>query len=117
MNYARNKYGNHRVEVDGIKFDSKKEAERWLVLKDKERLGRICNLRRQVTYLLIPRQTRSDGKVERKCTYIADFVYTDVWKDKEIVEDVKSEITRKQPEYIIKRKLMLKVCGIEISEV
>lgn len=115
----KNKYKNSKVVIDGIRFDSKKEAGRYIVLKSLEKDGKIFGLRRQVKYLLIPTQyevpdeKKKKRKVlERECSYYADFVY---YKDgKIIVEDTKGV---KTPEYIIKRKLMLYVYGIRIKEV
>ena len=106
------KYGNKNVVVDGIQFDSKREARRYLDLKAMEIAGLIQNLRLQVKYELIPAQ-RIDGKVvERSCDYVADFVYDQ--NGEAIVEDTKGHRTK---DYIIKRKLMLHVHGIRIREV
>lgn len=109
------KYRNRKVTANGITYDSKKEARRHEELMLLENTGQITNLERQVKYVLIPSQ-RIDGKVvEREVGYVADFRYT---KDgKVVVEDVKSEITRKEPKYIIKRKLMLYIHGIRVKEV
>ena len=109
----RNKYHATKVTVDGIKFDSKKEAKRYQELKLLEKAGEIHELQRQVKFRLLPSQ-RIDGKViERECTYIADFVYFDGNNNK-IVEDTKGVRT---PEYVIKRKMMLYFYGIRIKEV
>lgn len=106
------KYGNKKVIVDGITFDSKREASRYQELKLLEKAGAIQDLQMQVKYVLIPSQ-RIEGKVvERECTYIADFVYTE--NEQTVVEDTKGFKTK---DYIIKRKLMLFVHGIRISEV
>ena len=106
------KYRNKKVVVDGIVFDSKKEARRYTELLLLERAGAIRELRRQVKFELIPSQ-RYDGKVvERPCSYVADFVYRE--KGNLIVEDTKGFRTT---DYIIKRKLMLWVHGIRIKEV
>ena len=105
------KYKSKKTVVDGIEFDSKKEAEVWLILKQKEKLGEIENLRRQEKYLLTPKQ---DG--ERAMHYISDFSYYDRAKDKEVVVDVKSDFTRKLAIYIAKRKLMLWFHDIKILE-
>lgn len=106
------KYHAEKTELDGIVFDSKKEAQRYAELKLLERSGAIHNLQRQVRYELIPAQ-KTDGKtVERACHYIADFVYED--NGKTVVEDVKGYRTK---EYVLKRKLMLQVHGIEVREV
>lgn len=125
-----NKYGNKKVVIDGEIFDSKREARRYQELKLLERCGAIYNLKRQVTYELIPAQREKstrvytkgrkkgqpiEGKViEKAVTYIADFVYKDNVAGKEIVEDTKGMRTR---DYIIKRKLMLYIHGIKIQEV
>jgi len=79
-----NKYNAKKVEIDGITFDSKKEAARYCDLKLMQRAGEIRDLRLQVEYELIPKQAG-----ERACNYIADFVYRDVATGKTIVEDVK----------------------------
>lgn len=125
------KYHNIKTKtIDGIEFDSRKEARRWMELKMLERVGEINNLQRQVKFLLIPTQYETIARysksgrrlkdemklVERKCTYLADFVYTETKTGIIVVEDVKSEITR-TPEYKIKRKLMFYVHKIKIKEV
>lgn len=110
--YKYNKYNNKKTRTsDGIEHDSQKEARRWMELQLLQRAGEIEGLERQVTFELIPRQ---DG--ERACHYVADFVYTDKKTGEKVVEDVKSEATRKDKAYIIKRKLMLYLKGIKISE-
>ena len=108
------KYGNKKVTVDGITFDSLKEANRWAELKLLERAGKISFLERQPAYVLVPTQTRDGRVVERKLVYKADFAYRDNETGKDVVEDTKGFRTR---EYIIKRKLMLWEYGIEIREV
>lgn len=112
-----------RTEVDGILFDSRKEAGRYSELKLLEKAGEISNLRLQVKYILIPAQREPDtlgprggirrGKLlENECSYIADFVYEE--NGTTIVEDTKGFRT---DAYIIKRKLMLERYGIQIREV
>lgn len=103
------KFNNEKVESDGIKFDSKKEAARYHELVLLERAGQISQLRRQVTFGLTVHG-------ELVCNYIADFVYIDL-QGKRIVEDVKSDITRKLPVYRIKNKLMEACHGIAINEI
>lgn len=113
--------------MDGEKFDSQKEYQRYLELVTMVKAGLIHDLYRQVRIELVPAQYKTyarysektgkrlkDGRrcVEKAANYIADFVY---WEgDKMIVEDVKGV---KTPEYILKRKLMLHIWGIEIREV
>ena len=121
------KYNNRKIIVDGIKFDSKKEAVRYKEVKMLEKAGIIHDVQRQVKYVLIPAQYEptssvyvkgnNKGKpkkgklIERECAYYADFVYTE--NSKTVVEDTKGV---KTPEYIIKRKLMLYVHNIKIKE-
>lgn len=108
-----NKYHSKQTIIDGIKFDSKKEATRYCELKLLQRAGEIKDLQRQVRFELIPSQ-RIDGRiVERPVSYIADFVYTDK-NGNQVVEDTKGIKTR---EYIIKRKLMLYIKGVQIVEI
>lgn len=109
------KYRNRKTEVDGLLFDSKKEAIRWCELKLLEKAGEISHLKRQVPFILIPNQYDDrDRIIERETRYIADFVY---WENGNmVVEDVKSSATR-TPEYRIKKKLLLKEYGLRIKEV
>lgn len=118
-----NKYKNKKVVIDGLVFDSKREAKRYGELLLLEKVGAITNLQRQVKYVLIPAQREPDtvgvrggihkGKViEKECAYYADFVYQ---QDGEtVVEDTKGMRTT---EYVIKRKLMLYIHGIRITEI
>lgn len=111
MKIGYKKYRNNPTEVDGIKFQSGKEAKRWLELKLLNRVGHIYDLERQVTFELTPSRRRTDGILERKCSYIADFVYTE--NGKQVVEDAKGA---RPPDYILKRKMMLFIHNIEILE-
>lgn len=130
MAKSKSKYHAKKSVVDGIEFDSKKEADRYLELKMLQRRGEIRDLQMQVPFVLIPAQyeerieyTPKKRKekvvrrlVEQKVSYIADFVYT--MDGKVIVEDVKGY--RKGTAYSvfsIKRKLMLERHGIKVVEV
>ena len=101
------KYRNRKTVYDGITFDSQREASRYAELKLLERAGEISDLKLQVPFELIPKQSG-----ERAVKYIADFVYLEGGKS--VVEDVKGKKTR---DYIIKRKLLLWRHGITIKEV
>ena len=118
MRLTQTKYKNRKVLVEGIKFDSEKEARRYRELKLLEADGEITDLRRQVRYELIPTQ-RIDGKlVERKVDYVADFCYIRVKDQKLVVEDVKGyRDGGAYRVFVIKRKLMLSVWGIKIDEI
>lgn len=107
------KYGNRKVVVDGIQFDSLREARRYRELKLLERAGVIRDLKLQVKFQLIPAQKKPSGGTERACTYTADFVYKDS-TGREVVEDAKGMHTQ---QYVIRRKMMLWVHGIEVMEV
>ena len=110
-----NKYHNRKIEIDGITFDSAKEARRWQELKLLERAGEIYDLQRQVPFVLIPVQKDESGKViEREVKYIADFTYKEKGSLRRTVEDVKG---MKTEVYRIKKKLMLWRNGIRIKEV
>lgn len=116
MNYS--KYHAKKVTVDGITFDSRKEANRFCELKWLERAGKIKNLQRQVKFELTPAFKDHTGKVfEKTSSYTADFVYDEVLttgQTLQIVEDVKGYRTK---EYILKRKMMFARYGIRIREV
>src|SRR5688500_17883478 len=107
----RSKYHNVKTVVEGRRFDSFREAQRYILLKVDEEAGLVRNLRCQVRYPI-----KINGLLI--CTYIADFVYdrlhtTDgdlTWST--IVEDVKSAYTAKNPVYRLKKKLMEAVLGI-----
>lgn len=123
------KYHSKKTEVDGILFDSKREAQRYQQLKLMEKAGVICDLKRQVKYELVPAQY-IDGKcVERAVTYTSDFEYYALKPLRQktvmaepdaktigqhIVEDVKGMRT---DVYKIKKKLMLYKYGIQLTEV
>jgi hypothetical protein len=116
------KYGNRKVKIDGITFDSSKEAQRYSELKLLQRAGLISGLETQKEFILIPAQFETviskAGKtkqvcVERAVKYKADFAYR-ISTGEEVVEDTKGFKTK---DYIIKRKLMLWVYGIKIVEV
>lgn len=124
--YKRNsgsKYHAQKIVVDGIEFDSKREAKRYSELVLLQKCGQISDLQLQVKYKLLPSQYAPDtvdknGKIkkgkllEREITYIADFVYKE--NGETVVEDAKG---MRRKDYIIKRKLMLYVYRIRIKEV
>lgn len=120
------KYNNSKVVVDGITFDSRREAKRYRELSLLLRAGEIRNLELQKRFELVPAQFESyerygkrgqrlkDGQrcVELGVTYVADFAYE---KDgKPVVEDTKGFKTK---DFVIKRKLMRWVHGIKVIEI
>ncbi|AKQ59719.1 PF06356 domain protein [Bordetella hinzii 5132] len=106
------KYRNKKTTLDGVEFDSKREAARYSQLRMLERAGQIRDLSLQPKFTLIDSQRRADGKAERPVIYIADFMYFE--GDACVVEDAKG---MKTPDYVIKRKLMLSRHGITVKEV
>lgn len=104
----KSKYGNEKTVVDNIQFDSKKEAKRYCELKILLKAGKIGLLEMQKVFEL----TVNDVVVAR---YKADFSYFDE-ESKYIVEDVKSEATKKLSTYRLKKKLMKQIYNIEIIE-
>lgn len=109
------KYGNHVSEINGIKFDSKKEGRRYLELLDKLKYGDISDLRLQTQFTLIEGFKTVTGETVKPERYVADFTYFE--NGKFIVEDVKSDATKKKDVYKIKKKQMLDIYGIEVKEV
>ena len=101
----KRKYNNVPTVVDGVRFDSAKEARHWVLLQALARDGLIWNLRRQVKYDLVV-------KGFHICTYKADFVFQD--DNGTHVQDAKGVAT---PEYKLKKRLMFAVHRIEIEEV
>lgn len=104
------KYHAKKTVVDGIVFDSAKEAKRYTKLRDMEEAGEIQDLRLQVPFELLP-SFECDGVKYRGMRYIADFVY---YRDGErVVEDCKG---MKTAEYKLKKKLMAFINHINIEE-
>jgi len=103
----KSKYGNEKHEVDGIEFDSKREANRYGQLKLLLKAGTIGLLQLQVPFELNKGGTHS-------LEYIADFVYVISATGERVVEDAKGHRTQ---EYKKKRRLMKKVHNIIIKEV
>lgn len=119
-----NKYNARKVAVDGIAFDSVREARRYKELKLMQQAGKISDLRLQVPFELVPAQYEHSGEVytkgmrkgqpkrgkciEKAVIYKADFVYTE--NGRQIVEDAKGVPTK---DYIIKRKLFKQIYGKE----
>lgn len=101
-----NKYGNRQVEEDGYRFDSRAEYRRYRELKLMEKAGAIDDLTLHPSWELIV----NGEKIGR---YTADFLYCDPDKGL-VVEDTKGVRTR---DYILRKKLMKAILGIEITEV
>lgn len=102
-----NKYRAQKVSVGGFNFDSKSEARRWGELKLMQSAHEIENIEVHPRYEIYVAGIHI-------CGYIADFRYLDRRTGDTVIEDVKGV---KTPAYILKKKLMRAVHGIEVREV
>ena len=81
-----NKYHARKTKVDGIVFDSKREAEVYRDLKLQKKAGFVKDFQRQVTFHLI--------RPPHGVKYVADFLVTkpdgkqEVWEVKGFETDV-----------------------------
>jgi len=108
-----NKYHNKKVTVDGLTFDSIKEANRWQELRLMERAGKITGLSRQLRIEIVPKT-----KLHRARHYVADFVYFDKEQGKTIYEDVKGyKKGLAYQMFSLKRDILYWRHGIEVTEV
>ncbi len=107
----KSKYKANKIEVDGIKFDSEKEAKRYTELKMLEKAGIITELQLQVPFVLQD-AFEVNGEKIKAIKYIADFTY---WENNELViEDVKG---MKTPVYSMKKKMFMYRYKKHIKEV
>ena len=124
-----NKYRNKVVYVDGVKFDSQKEADRYIFLRKCEEAGFISNLELQPKFELIPavreeyiEHLKTKDKVKTRTlqlaiNYKADFRYQ---KDgEEVVEDVKAspKTASLDKVFLLKEKLFFWKFGFSIKRV
>ena len=111
----RSKYGNIKTVVDGFTFDSKKEADRWLVLKAQEQAGEISHLERQGKIYLMSGNMHVRYDSGRKAFWKFDFAYFCSKRNKRVIEDVKGVRT----DVFKLKKAVLLACypGIHIEEI
>ena len=114
---AGGKVQHQKIVANGIEFDSKAEHDRYIELKLMERAGQIRDLECHPSYEVLPKQETPPGKQNfRPVVYTPDFRYKT--KDgREVVEEVKSEYTRHEKDYVIRRKLLFYTQGIYVEEV
>jgi len=110
----RAKYGNKKIDVDGIMFDSIRESQRYVELKLLVTASLISDLKLQEVFVLAP-PVILHGRKKPTLRYVADFTYT-ASDGRKVVEDVKSWITKKNPAYRIKIHLMKSVLGLDVDE-
>ena len=104
------KYRNKKCVVDGIMFDSQREAREWRNLKLLERAGKIERLERQPTYKLIV-----DGSSIGRFT--PDFQFFDLDQNRFRVIDVKSPATASETAFRLRKKLFTAIYKIECEVV
>lgn len=116
MTPRRSKYHATRATVDGITFDSKREAARYVELKALTKAGEISDLRCQVIYHLFTAKMPEGVPVQlpRRFQYRVDFRYMDNNTCDYVHEDVKGVRT---PMYKLKKALVEASYGIEIVEI
>lgn len=108
------KYRNRKVTVDGVTWDSEGERARYGELCQLQAAGHITDLKRSVDFVLAPACHLGDARKKPAIRYRADFTYME--NGVLVVEDFKSEITRLNRVYRIKKHLMMTVHGILIRE-
>lgn len=114
----KNKYGNKITYVGNIRFDSKKESERYLELLILVKAKKITDLKLQYAFELVGSELLAgEIRVKEAIKYVCDFYYYDVEKKRMVVEDVKSAYTSKLKEYRNKKHLMKSLLGLDIIEV
>lgn len=100
----QNKYHAKKCSCShGCKHDSRIEAKRCEVLHQLEQVGKIACLVVHPKYVLLE-PLRLPWRNEKAVNYTADFAYTLPTGDR-VVEDVKSDATSREREYVLKRKL------------
>lgn len=111
------KYFAKKVIYDGITFDSTTERDRYIQLQYLQTKGIISELRRQMSFIIIPRQTRQqtvqlktkskmiERVIEQAAHYTCDFIYKE--NGLYVMEEVKSRITKKARDYPLRRKLII----------
>jgi len=108
-----NKYNAKKTEIDGIKFDSKKEARRYSELRLMVKANEILNLEMQPRYDIVV-NGKKIGFYKADFRYKESHNYDAPW----IVEDVKG--CRKGCAYSmfrLKKKLVEAIYGIEVVEI
>ncbi|MBB6694395.1 DUF1064 domain-containing protein [Cohnella xylanilytica] len=113
----QSKYRAQKTTVDGITFDSQREAQHYSFLKLQQRMGLVKEIKLQPVYVLLePYKHPQTGKKVQGIKYRADFLVTYPDGSQEVI-DVKSEPTRKKEAYVLKKKLFESRYGQAIKEI
>lgn len=110
------KYRNKKTFCGGILFDSGHEADRYLQLLAMQELGEISNLELQPQYGIFACEIAS-GRGIQVASFKADFRYFDIKENRLRIEDAKSEVTKAETAYSLRKKLVEACHGITIEEV
>lgn len=113
----RSKYGAEPCEVEGLRFDSKKEGARYADLRLLEKVGAIRELEPSPERPMKPKYDLIASNGEVIGHYTGDFRFFDVRSGQVVVEDVKSPQTRKNTAYRLRKRLLRACWGIEIREI
>ncbi len=113
---TRNKFGNKKAWCDGIVFDSCHEAERYLELRTLQELGEIRDLELQPQFGIFACEM-SSGMGIQVASFKADFRYFDITQNRQRIEDAKSDGTKGETAYRLRKKLVEACHGITIDEV
>lgn len=121
------KFHNKVTIVDGIKFDSQRESEYYILFRDAQKRGEIVNLSLQVPYELLPgvyvdevKHLKTKDKTVRRCVqrpvyYYADFVYEDADTGMQHVVDVKGGSATATRDFKLKKKMLRYFHNIDIE--
>ena len=99
----KSKYHNEKVVLDGITFDSKKEARYYANLLIQKKAGLVKEFELQPVFILQDSYRTKDGKKVREIVYKADFRVT-YTNNRQVIVDVKGHKTK---EYLLKKKMLL----------
>ena len=109
----QSKYGAVPTVVDGVRFDSKREAARYGELLLLQRGGKIANLKLQPRFVLAnPVKFSDEARTKPALRYVGDFSYLE--GNRLVVEDVKSPSTAKTAAFRIKRHLVMSIFDIDV---
>lgn len=111
------KIAHTKIKVGELEFDSIAEHDRYLELIAMQRAGLIQELECHPSYEVLPKQITPEGKDNfRRVVYTPDFKYKTA-DGREVVEEVKSEYTRLEKDYVLRRKLIYYTLGIYVEEI
>lgn len=112
----RSKWGNKKTLCAGILFDSGHEADRYLELTARQELGEIRDLELQPQFGIFACEM-SSGRGIQVASFKADFRYFDIAESRTRIEDAKSDATKGETAYRLRKKIVEACHGIVVEEV